>query len=527
MAFSEIAPGDATALTHAICDFAQYDLGWGRSGLDVTPPGGASGFRLSTIEQQSASSVSSYGRVSFDTILVELINYALPPGMTYDDVPDPIGSCNWLTPISRAWLFGGTDPEHWLHVVVETAPGYFHHLYFGRLERYGNWGGGAIFSATNWGVNSSSSRRWDGGFDRNNYGPLMLFQAARQDGNGFHSSFIDPGFVEVDHPEAPMPVFRFVTSDRQSQPCVTGGFGTAYNGLLTAIPRNGFDGSVPTQPIILFHLDEDQWSRPLGRVSGVRMINMTSFSDSDVVEFAGDTYQVFPLGTRRVGYGEHGMDGHPGTAPVGPGVHTPRSSNGRYYFSAGMGTEFWGVAVRRESEMTTFPGIVAPAGPWPAEQPERLSSSFDVAALTRWTALHWHGHAEHDDPGTLLDVQPTTPSGVQTYPGAIQHTTLDDFYNRIWVTPRLINVGAITGAVSRNIEVWNAYLTEHRTLTDIDQRNSEGITLLGPDRPVEFAPLQAFIFTAEIGSDGPARIDARFELLFTTPEGEPSFSIVG
>lgn len=348
MAFLAVSPADAENLVGGICDFAQFNLGWGRSGNDITPPGGTSGFRLSVESRNNGSSTLGY--VRFDIIRAELINYALPTGMSYDDVPTPRGTCNWLSPVSNAWLFGGEDPDPWLHVVVETAPGYFHHLYFGRLEPYGNWSGRAIFSGTNWvsATNYAASRRqWDYGMEPSLSGPMLLFQAVR---NGSRAYGAAAGFVEVDHPEAPMPVFRFINDVRSTQPCVTGGFGTAYNGLLTGVAPNSFDNSVATQPIILFHIDAQHWSRPLGRVSGVRMINTTQFTPGEVVDFAGDTYQVFPLGTRRVGYGGYSMTGgYPGTAPGGPGIHTPSSLNGLYYHDAGMGTEFWGVAVRRES----------------------------------------------------------------------------------------------------------------------------------------------------------------------------------
>ena len=91
----------------------------------------------------------------------------------------------------------------------------------------------------------------------------------------------------------------------------------------------------------------------------------------------------------------------------------------------------------------------------------------------------------------------------------------DDFYNRIWVTPKVLDLGSLAGEQVRTIEVWNAWLVA-QTLTDTPLANGEGIEVTPPaPLPVVFEPLQQRIWEVRITTNGPATVDAALTFQFT------------
>jgi hypothetical protein len=87
----------------------------------------------------------------------------------------------------------------------------------------------------------------------------------------------------------------------------------------------------------------------------------------------------------------------------------------------------------------------------------------------------------------------------------------NDFYYRIHVTPKLINLGAIFGDTQASVTVWNTYFTSE-ILEDII-KTGDTMTIIGPTPPFTFLPLWweeiefqipgigAFSFTAEVDFD--------------------------
>lgn len=107
------------------------------------------------------------------------------------------------------------------------------------------------------------------------------------------------------------------------------------------------------------------------------------------------------------------------------------------------------------------------------------------------------------------------------------YATIDDYYETIHVRPALLDIGRITASVRREVEVWNAYRGEDRTLQEITVTAGDGIEVSGVDLPFTLGTLESTVFTVDVTPEGPATIGARYDLEFTTPERDPNWQVEG
>lgn len=116
--------------------------------------------------------------------------------------------------------------------------------------------------------------------------------------------------------------------------------------------------------------------------------------------------------------------------------------------------------------------------------------------------------------GLSLHTFPVTVAGrVRT--GYVEKGTFDDVYNRIYVFPQSISVGNLAGSVTREVNIWNAYVSGSRTLSQAQIENDSGtfVTLPpGVTLPHEIPPLKAMTFVITIEMSGPASINGSFVL---------------
>ncbi|RXS99036.1 hypothetical protein [Acinetobacter junii] len=83
----------------------------------------------------------------------------------------------------------------------------------------------------------------------------------------------------------------------------------------------------------------------------------------------------------------------------------------------------------------------------------------------------------------------------------------DDFYNRIHISPSLLELGNIASEQSQTVSLWNSYL-ESKVLLDIENI-PDGIHVSGqPNPPLSFTALQELSWDLSILSDGPSSIDS-------------------
>ncbi|WP_245874727.1 hypothetical protein [Pseudomonas fluvialis] len=90
---------------------------------------------------------------------------------------------------------------------------------------------------------------------------------------------------------------------------------------------------------------------------------------------------------------------------------------------------------------------------------------------------------------------------------------VDDYYNRIHITPNRLDLGNVVSAQSSPVSLWNAFL-EPRTLSAINGLD-EGIEISGqPDVPLLFPALKERIWQVTITPDGQPVLDATLEWQF-------------
>lgn len=108
--------------------------------------------------------------------------------------------------------------------------------------------------------------------------------------------------------------------------------------------------------------------------------------------------------------------------------------------------------------------------------------------------------------------------------GAIARSYYDDYYNRIHVVPRVLDIGNLLSVQTREATVWNAYLTP-QALASIDESGTVGLTESGITPPTTFATLEERTYFVTVGTQGPATIDALYT--FNFPLESPTLAVTG
>lgn len=101
----------------------------------------------------------------------------------------------------------------------------------------------------------------------------------------------------------------------------------------------------------------------------------------------------------------------------------------------------------------------------------------------------------------------------------------DDYYNRIHITPKNIDLGNLLANQERTIDIWNAYL-EPQLLNSITPTGNDGIDLIEPvATPTMFAALELRNYDVLISTSGAPVISASY--LFDFPLEDVELTIVG
>lgn len=127
--------------------------------------------------------------------------------------------------------------------------------------------------------------------------------------------------------------------------------------------------------------------------------------------------------------------------------------------------------------------------------------------------------AGHDNavPNSNHDVGLT---GVTNYAGNF----FWDFYNRVYVTPKHIDFGALSAQATQYIDVWSAWLVS-TTLGDISESSTDGLDLFGV-APKAYAPLELANYSVTALLDGPPTIEGRYTFEFTSGDA-PMVTVSG
>lgn len=106
--------------------------------------------------------------------------------------------------------------------------------------------------------------------------------------------------------------------------------------------------------------------------------------------------------------------------------------------------------------------------------------------------------------------------------GFTAHGFVDDFYNRIHLSPRAIDAGLLSNETAYIITLWNAYITETVAISAINLSNSAGIKL-DKAAPLGLLPLTDLTLTLTLTMDGPPTQDT--EVVFVTTAGNLTLNV--
>lgn len=105
------------------------------------------------------------------------------------------------------------------------------------------------------------------------------------------------------------------------------------------------------------------------------------------------------------------------------------------------------------------------------------------------------------------------PNAVVTRAGGELPSYSHDLYDRVHVTPAVLELGNVIGEQQYSIRAWNAH-RRAMVLSGITATGDDGIRLEGGAPPQTYAALQERTYTLTIETDGPPIIDARYTLTF-------------
>jgi hypothetical protein len=112
--------------------------------------------------------------------------------------------------------------------------------------------------------------------------------------------------------------------------------------------------------------------------------------------------------------------------------------------------------------------------------------------------------------------------------GALAQSYMDDYYYRVHLRPDALNLGQLSTAQQRSIEVWNAWPAKTLTLDEVQAANAEEIIVTAPAAlPMTFAPLQSRNWQVSVAITGPSVIDATLSWLFASPADDVALEITG
>ena len=210
---------------------------------------------------------------------------------------------------SALHVFCSLTPEPYIAAVIEYGYNLYRHLYFGYMEKIGDYDGGECVSGAS------------AGYDAVNYASLetfpyymsprhqKLFSAGWTHINS-QLTDTDCGGVHVDHASnsSKWRRFRMGTNGVNLLPPTSlpgstalGGFQDGINNGYLARSRSSYAGATVLVPINLYAVIDPgvNWGLvPLGKPAGVRQIRMDDVLPGNLIEVGNDIWRCFPLYAR-------------------------------------------------------------------------------------------------------------------------------------------------------------------------------------------------------------------------------------
>lgn len=118
--------------------------------------------------------------------------------------------------------------------------------------------------------------------------------------------------------------------------------------------------------------------------------------------------------------------------------------------------------------------------------------------------------------GDLIDNRPVDLN-FQSRDGQLCPMFVEDFYERVHITPSVIGLGNLVSEQIRSFEVWNAFFTSNNNISLIAVGDTTGIVLTEPAiPPTLYAALESREYLLNVGLVGPAAIEVVYTWLFDT-----------
>lgn len=217
-------------------------------------------------------------------------------GATWDTVPP-----------TKLFAFGEGLPGPWLTFVVQLGTAGFRQIYFGSLDRIGSFKSGCCAAVTSMVPYSLRT-----GFPRSALPYVInLFRSAYETNSGFYNGTIVGALLKrqagvyVNLPaegatwrkagNAFLNASSFKAQHNTNE--VMGGDGDGIDDLLVSHGFGDYAGQQYIWPISLFAPvigGNNSRYRPLGRVRGIRRVNMKNLEPNQQIEVGSKIYRVFP-----------------------------------------------------------------------------------------------------------------------------------------------------------------------------------------------------------------------------------------
>lgn len=280
MAYDVVTPSGFSDLLSKIVDFCSTTMDWSAN-YDS--------------EEEVATVTPKTDDAQF-TLTLGFDEDMSPSGLHYIDVKaekDGVtvqSNCNAMEGTDNAWFFAGETPEPWMHVVIKVSSGQYQHIYFGFIERYGDWSCGAVVTSNYWDDRISDRERWD------DYDNSMLFCGK----DGVDNKDENSGGIITEGSNAARVRAIFKEFDDHA---VDDNSGIAFGGytdneninfIKPGLPLHSAE-AVLTPVLILADMEMNGHPRPLGVPPGFRMVSMDGLDPEQLLVFGSQEYQVFPL----------------------------------------------------------------------------------------------------------------------------------------------------------------------------------------------------------------------------------------
>lgn len=143
-----------------------------------------------------------------------------------------------------------------------------------------------------------------------------------------------------------------------------------------------------------------------------------------------------------------------------------------------------------------------------------LSGDLDAFA---WLENPYESEAQRCAGGVTLSAHWPVEANGRVISAQPAKAFIDDYYYRIHITPKQLDLGNVVSIQTTPVQLWNAHLTP-RTLSSIDGAD-EGIIVAGqPEPPMVFPALKELTWSVSVTPEGQPVLDTIVEWLFDNAE---------